>query len=95
MNYAELVQTLSKRLDMRRADAAEYVATVVSVISDRLAENDEVAIPLAGTLEVKRRQPRVSVNPVSGQRFMVPSKSVVSLKPFPSLKEKIQENDER
>jgi DNA-binding protein HU-beta len=93
MNNSELINTLSKRLDMRKEDVSQYVSTMVSIISGQLADNNEVPIANIGTLEVKKRQERLSVNPVSGKRFMVPSKSVVSLKPFPSTKEKIQEKN--
>ncbi|MDR2626543.1 MAG: HU family DNA-binding protein [Dysgonamonadaceae bacterium] len=92
MNNSEVIHALSKRLNMRSADVSKYISATVSVISEQLAENREVAIPLIGTMEVKRRQERLSVNPVSGKRFMVPPKSVVTLKPFPSLKEKMQDN---
>jgi nucleoid DNA-binding protein len=94
MNNSELIQALSKRLNMRSIDVSQYISTTVSVISKQLAENNEVAIPLIGTLEVKSRQERISVNPVSGERFLVPPKSVVSLKPFPSIKEKMQESNQ-
>jgi DNA-binding protein HU-beta len=95
MNNSELIQVLSKRLKMRNVDVSKYVSTTVSVISEQLKENNEVALPLIGTMEIKKRQERVSVDPLSGRRFMVPSKSVAFLKPFPSLKEKMQDNSQQ
>ena len=43
-----------------------------------------------GVLEVKMRNERLSVNPKTGQRFLVPPKIVPSFKPSNKLKDKFK-----
>ena len=91
MNNKEFITKLSKRCNVTIAEATTNVDALVNVMTDRLKENDQLNISGFGVLEVKMRKERLSVNPKTGQRFLVPPKVVPSFRPSNKLKEKFNE----
>lgn len=90
MNNKEFIGKLAKRCGVQIADANANVETLVGLMTDCLKENDQLNISGFGTLEVKMRNERLSVNPKTGQRFLVPPKIVPAFKPSNKLKEKFK-----
>ena len=90
MNNKEFITKLAKRSGLSAADTAASIETFVGVITERLKENDQINISGFGVLEVKMRNERLSVNPKTGQRFLVPPKIVPSFRPSNKLKEKFK-----
>ena len=76
---------------MTPAEAVASVESFVAVMTERLKENDQLNVSGFGVLEVKMRKERVSVNPKSGQRFLVPPKVVPAFRPSNKLKDKFKE----
>lgn len=91
MNNKEFIAKLAKRCNITIAEATANVDALVNVMTDRLKENDQLNISGFGVLEVKMRKERLSVNPKTGQRFLVPPKVVPSFRPSNKLKEKFNE----
>ncbi len=91
MNNKEFITKLAKRCNVTIAEATTNVDAFVNVMTDRLKENDQLNISGFGVLEVKMRKERLSVNPKTGQRFLVPPKVVPSFRPSNKLKEKFNE----
>ena len=91
MNNKEFITKLAKRCNITIAEATTNVDAFVNVMTDRLKENDQLNISGFGVLEVKMRKERLSVNPKTGQRFLVPPKVVPSFRPSNKLKEKFNE----
>lgn len=81
---------MAKRCRMTPAEASANVDKFVSVMTDRLKENDQLNVSGFGVLEVKMRKERLSVNPKTGQRFLVPPKVVPSFRPSSKLKDKFK-----
>ena len=90
MNNKEFITKLAKRCGMTPADAAANVDTFVGVVTECLKENDQLNISGFGVLEVKMRKERLSVNPKTGQRFLVPPKIVPAFRPSNKLKDKFK-----
>jgi len=61
-------------------------------MTQELQDGNTVAIQSFGAFEVKKKLERVSVNPVTQQRLLIPPKLVLSFKPSITLKRQIQEN---
>ena len=91
MSNKEFITKLAKRCNVTIAEATTNVDALVNVMTDRLKENDQLNISGFGVLEVKMRKERLSVNPKTGQRFLVPPKVVPSFRPSNKLKEKFNE----
>lgn len=90
MNNKEFISRLAKRCNTTVADTTTNVETLVGLMTGCLKENDQLNISGFGILEVKMRNERLSVNPKTGQRFLVPPKIVPAFKPSNKLKDKFK-----
>lgn len=91
MNNKEFIGKLAKRCGITPAEATEGVESFVAVMTERLKDNDQLNVSGFGVFEVKMRKERVSVNPKTGQRFLVPPKIVPAFRPSSKLKDKFNE----
>lgn len=57
----------------------------------RFAEMDTLSIQGFGSFEVKKKQERLTIHPVSGKRLLVPPKLILSFISGKSFKEKIKD----
>lgn len=90
MNNKEFIAKLARKCGITPAEAATNVEMFVGVVTERLKENDQLNISGFGVLEVKMRKERLSVNPKTGQRFLVPPKIVPAFRPSNKLKDKFK-----
>lgn len=75
---------------MTPAETATNVDAFVNVVTERLKEGDQINISGFGVIETKMKKERVSVNPKTGQRFLVPPKIQPSFRPSNKLKDKFK-----
>jgi len=59
-------------------------------MTQELQDGKTVVVQGFGTFEVKKKLERISVNPVTQQRLLIPPKLVLTYKPSVSLKEKFK-----
>lgn len=81
---------MAKRGGLSVADATSMVDAIVALVTERLKENDQINISGFGVLEAKKRNERLSVNPKTGQRFLIPPKIVPAFRPSSKLKDKFK-----
>jgi len=90
MNSAELIATLSQRLQLSKVEVNKRLEDTVSIITTELSKNNSVSLSNLGTLEIKKRNERISVNPSTGKKMLLPPKLVVKFKVSNSLKDKLK-----
>ena len=90
MNHTELISSLAQKLPLPKTEVAQRLDDTVTVVTSELLKNNSVVFHNFGTLEVKKREERVSVNPASGKRMLVPPKLVVKFKMSNALKDKLK-----
>lgn len=90
MNNKEFITGLAKKCGISAVDAGANVDALVGLMTECLKENDQINISGFGILEAKMRNERLSVNPKTGQRFLVPPKIVPAFKPSNKLKDKFK-----
>ena len=86
MNNKELISALSKATGRKVADTTEWLDAFSSVVGNALSEGGSVSIHGFGTFEVRKKEERLSVNPVTKKRFLVPPKLTPVFKPSSLLK---------
>lgn len=91
MNNKELTTALSKILNKKGSETSEWLEKFVTVAGNALAEGSSLSIQGFGVFEVKKKEERVSVNPITKKRFLVPPKLVPVFKPASVLKTQIKE----
>ena len=90
MNNKQFLTELSGKCQMSAEQAAEQIQTLIGVMENLWQNGDSVSLPGFGVLEVKKKNERVSVNPTTGVRMLVPPKLVLTYKPSSILKEKLK-----
>lgn len=90
MNNKEFTAKLSNKLGLTLKDTSELMSSLTAEMVQRWQEGDAVAIQGFGTFEVKKKAERISVNPVTKLRLLIPPKLVLSYKPSSLLKEKFK-----
>ena len=59
-------------------------------MTQELEEGNMIAVQGFGSFEVKKKAERISINPASKQRMLVPPKLVLSYRPSNTLKDKFK-----
>ena len=90
MNNKAFISELSRRLSYNNKETTKLVSSVLSVMTQELQEGKIIAIQGFGTFEVKKKMERISVNPSTQQRMLIPPKLVLTYKPSITLKEKFK-----
>ena len=66
------------------------VSSVLGFMTQELQDGKTIALQGFGTFEVKKKLERISVNPITQQRLLIPPKLVLNYKPSVTLKEKFK-----
>lgn len=90
MNNKEFTSELSRRLGYTVKDTSELIATLLADMTRQLEEGNAIFVQSFGTFEVKKKAERISMNPTSRQRMLVPPKLVLTFKPSTLLKDKFK-----
>lgn len=88
MNNKEFISELSRRFVYTNKDTTQLVSSVISIMTQQLQDGNTVAIQGFGTFEVRKKLERISINPATQQRMLIPPKLVLTYKPSAILKEK-------
>ena len=88
MTNKELVTQLSEQLGWTQLKVSEVLAQTVEFLNTQLADNSTITIQNFGAFQTRKKAERISVNPQTQQRFLVPPKISVHFKPSTVLKEK-------
>lgn len=90
MNNKDFIAELSRRLGYTIKDTSELVSSLLSGMTQELQEGNVVTIQGFGTFEVKKKAERITVNPTTKQRMLVPPKLVLTYRPSAQLKDKFK-----
>ena len=90
MNNKEFISELARKLGYTNKDTAQLLSSAIGVMTQELQEGKTIAIQGFGTFEVKKKMERISVNPTTQQRMLIPPELVLSYKPTTDLKEKFK-----
>ena len=90
MNNKEFISELARKLGYTNKETTQLLSSAIGVMTQELQEDKTIAIQGFGTFEVKKKLERISVNPTTQQRMLIPPKLVLSYKPSTNLKEKFK-----
>lgn len=90
VNNKEFIAELSRRSENSSRDVADMIFSLTQIMIDKWQNSDSIAIQNFGAFEVRKKTERVSVNPVSKQRLLVPPKLVLTFRPSNMLKDKFK-----
>ena len=90
MNNKEFTSELAERLGYTIKDTSELINSLLASMTQELEEGNMIAVQGFGSFEVKKKAERISINPASKQRMLVPPKLVLSYRPNNTLKDKFK-----
>jgi len=90
LNNKEFITELSNRLGYSAKETSDLVSSAITVVSEQLQEGNTVVVQGFGSFEVKKKLERISVNPATKQRMLVPPKLVINFKPSNVIKDKFK-----
>ena len=94
MTKAELIEEVSKVVEMTRKDSEEIVETIFDSIVGSLHKGEKIEIRGFGSFRTRQRQPRVGRNPKTGTRVEVPSKRIPYFKPSKELRDLVNQTSQ-
>ncbi len=92
MTKAELIEEVSKVVEMTRKDSETIVETIFDSIVNSLHKGEKIEIRGFGSFRTRHRQPRVGRNPKTGSRVEVPSKRIPYFKPSKELRDLVNQS---
>lgn len=87
MTKAELIEEVSRVVEMTRKDSEVIVEAILDSVVKALRGGDKIEIRGFGSFRTRQRQPRVGRNPKTGARVDVPAKRIPYFKPSKELKD--------
>lgn len=94
MTKADLIEEVSRVVEMTRKDSEVIVEAIFESIVRSLRTNDKIEIRGFGSFRTRQRQPRVGRNPKTGERVEVPPKRIPFFKPSKELKDLVNNSVE-
>lgn len=88
MNNKDFVTALSKETNQSVGDVTQMIYDTLRILEEHFQQDDAINISSFGTFEVKKKMERISVNPTTGKRYLVPPKLVLAFRQSNVLKEK-------
>src|SRR6202166_5259872 len=87
MTKAELIEEVSRVVEMTRKDSEVIVEAIFDSVVRSLRNSDKIEIRGFGSFRTRQRQPRVGRNPKTGARVDVPAKRLPYFKPSKELED--------
>lgn len=91
MTKADLIEEVSKMVELTRKDSEVVVDTIFDSIVHSLRSGDKIEIRGFGSFRTRQRKPRVGRNPKTGERVDVPAKKIPFFKPSKELKDVVNQ----
>ena len=90
LNNKEFTSELSRRLGYTIKDTSELIASLLSDMTQQLQEGNVISVQGFGTFEVKKKAERITINPTTKLRMLIPPKLVLNYRPSSTLKDKFK-----
>jgi len=87
MTKADLIDEVSRVVELTRKDSEVIVETIFGSIVRSLHTGDKIEIRGFGSFRTRQRKPRIGRNPKTGDRVEVPAKKIPFFKPSKELKD--------
>ena len=79
---------MSKQTNQTVGATTKLINDTLRLLEEHFQQDDTVSVSSFGTFEVKKKMERISVNPTTGKRYLIPPKLVLGFKQSNVLKEK-------
>ena len=92
MTHKDVITELANRLGWTQTKVSDTLDAFVGVMSEKLSEDCQVSVHNFGVFETKKKTERISVNPQTKERYLVPPKIVATFRPSANVKEHLRKH---
>lgn len=89
MTKADLINSISEKLDISKKDIGNVINECFEAIAKALSKKEKVQIVGFGTFEARERKERMGRNPSTGKEIKIPETTVPAFKAGKALKEAV------
>lgn len=89
-NKMDLIEKVASTIGSTKADAERAVEAVISMITEKLKNGEEVSVAGLGIFEAKTRAGRTGRNPRTGETIQIKSMKVPKFRASKTLKDAIK-----
>ena len=93
MDHKTFLETLSIKLATGKEETEEMIGALCHVLTEAALNGDSVTVPGFGSFEPRKRLERITLNPASGKRMLLPPKITLTFRPSTLLKQKVRNNE--
>lgn len=79
MNKKELVQEISKKVDVPQKNVDDIIKTFIEVVKETLKNDEKVTLVGFGTFVKKQRKATTGINPQTKEKMDIPAKNYAKL----------------
>ncbi len=90
MNNKELVAELARRLGKTQKEIGSLLAIATDAMVGAMNEETPLSIQGFGSFEVRKKQDRILINPVTKQKMVIPPKLSLTFKVGTTYKNKLK-----
>ena len=90
---ADLSEAVYQEVGLSRNESAELVESVLRIISDHLAEGENVKISSFGSFSVRQKSGRMGRNPKTGEEVPIGPRKVLVFRPSQVLKSVVAQSE--
>ena len=90
MNNKRFITEVALQTGYTNKSTQDLADSLIKIMAAQLEDGNSILVPNFGTFEVKKKNERIMVSPMTQQRMLVPPKLVVSFKPSTSVKDKFK-----
>ena len=81
---------MQQRLDCSKEEVESMLEAFCNTIVERCQQMDTIMIQGLGTFEARKKMERISVNPSTGKRMLIPPKITMVFKPSNAIKTQLK-----
>ncbi len=89
MNKTELVEVVSSKAEITKAEALKVVTATLDGIIDGLVSDGKVILPGFGSFETRQRSARTGRNPRTGEAIKIKATKAPAFKPGKGMKDAV------
>jgi integration host factor subunit alpha len=86
---SDIAGALHQGVGFTQKRSAEVVDLILGLMKEALERGEKVKISGLGNFEVRRKRPRKGRNPQTGEEIVLAERSVVTFRPSPLLKKRL------
>jgi len=91
----DLSEAVFREVGLSRNDASQMVESVLTYVSDALADGETVKISSFGTFSVRDKSARVGRNPKTGEEVPIQPRRVLTFRPSHLMKDRVAIGNKR